>query len=126
MLRSFSAIGAAFLLAACSSGTSSDGTSGGGDAANTAAVQENVKALCADGTLSFCDELTQATNGGPDVAVSGPLLIVGIHASAEADADTICHDLAAFHFDADAKDLGYTHVTVISGGSSVASCEIPS
>lgn len=54
-------------------------------------------------------------------AANGPLLIVGIHASAEADADRICRDLVAFHYDANGNDLGYSAVTVVSGGSQVAS-----
>lgn len=57
--------------------------------------------------------------------VRGPLLIVGIREGGEADADRVCHDFAALHYDAGGKDVGYTHVTVMSAGINVASCEIP-
>lgn len=127
MFRTLTAIAAILLLTACSTDVTASFSGTGVDIDKIAAVQANIEEFCADGTLSFCDELTEATNGRPDVtiAIASSLLIVGIHASAEADADKICHDLAAFHYNGDGTDLGYTHVWVISGGNKVADCKIP-
>jgi hypothetical protein len=128
----------AFLLAACGASgsvatvapTSQPTVQGAptpNDAARASTVQDSILLLYGDKPQPAWYKYLRLIKGRPDLVLDGASLFVGAKPNIPSkDALRMCADIAAAHFDDNAKDVGFTHVHIETAPDVyVADCRIP-